>query len=225
MLFNLKKISMTLIAVAALGLVLSLGWPLFVVSPADAESELHPHTITIEMAEDGTRFVPDEAPAFEEDGMPAFGAAFITQGYLYPEGTLTCDGEGNCDGVLADGSPEFPEQVIGTWTCWGYFVGDGAHTETGPMLMTNQMYDFGDEAGAESLTTAGYELADMNKVVARAVTGGTGSFQNAGGVQSQELLGLNNPDLETFGINLKITFELEDVDAGTDLAGVGNGSE
>ena len=54
-----------------------------------------------------------------ENGMPAHGNAFVSQGYIYPEGTLA-DG---IVGVLQDGSPAFPDLVLGTCTCDGYFVG------------------------------------------------------------------------------------------------------
>ena len=64
-----------------------------------------PNPVEVEVAEDGTRFVFDEAPLLE-NGYPAYGNAFVTQGYIYPAGTL--DGT---NGVNADGSPEFPELV------------------------------------------------------------------------------------------------------------------
>ena len=220
---NSKKILMVLIAAVSLGLLLGLIGPLFMVSSVDAENNkdaaLHPHIFTVEIAENGTRFTPDEAPVFEEDGMPAFGSAFITQGYIYPEGTLTCDDEGNCNGVLPDGGAEFPDLVLGQWTCWGYHVGNGAHTETGPIVATTQLYSFGDEPGAETLTTIGYELVDFNTPFKRAITGGTGTFRNVGGEQGQELLGLNNADRETFGVSLRVSFDLEGVDIDTEEEG------
>lgn len=212
--FNSKKIVVTVIAAVSFGLLLGLTLSLFTVSSVDADNQetvLHPHTVTVEVAENGTRFSPDEGPVFEEDGFPAYGAAFITQGYIYPDGTLTCDAEGNCDGVLPDGSPEFPDAVLGEWTCWGYHVGDGAHTQTGPIVATTQMFSFGAEPGSEMLTTTGYEYVDMNTPFKRAVTGGTGVYRDAGGEQNQELLGLNNGDKETFGVTLRVTFDLEGV--------------
>ena len=60
-----------------------------------------------EVAEDLSHFVYAEAPVFE-DGMPAYGNAFVTQGYVYPAGTL----EGGVEGTLPDGSPAFPEKVV-----------------------------------------------------------------------------------------------------------------
>src|SRR5262245_28497233 len=45
-------------------------------------------TLEVDIAEDGTRFIIDDAPVFD-DGFPAYGNAFVTQGYIYPAGTLT----------------------------------------------------------------------------------------------------------------------------------------
>ena len=90
-----------------------------------------------DVAEDITRFVFAPAPVFD-DGMPAYGNAFVTQGYIYPAGTL----DGGVEGTLANGDPAFPDRVIGEWTCDGYFVGDGMRTETGAIVITRQVYRF-----------------------------------------------------------------------------------
>ncbi len=124
-------------------------------TPATAlagDHDTRPATITVEVAEDGTRFVFDEAPVLA-NGFPAYGNGFVTQGYIYPEGTL--DGS---DGVNPDGSPEFPDQVIGEWTCWGYFVGDGANTTAGAWVVTTQVFDFHSSVlGDDSIVTTGFE--------------------------------------------------------------------
>jgi hypothetical protein len=151
-----------------------------------------------EVAENGLRFIFDETPV-HEDGMPAYGNPFITEGYLYPLDTLS-----GSNGVLADGRPEFPEKVIGTWTCRGYMIGDGAHTESGPWVISTQTYNFGSEYGAATLVTDGYELADKNVPVARAITGGTGPFSAARGEQSQVLLGFT----EQMGVNLRVALDV-----------------
>ncbi len=160
--------------------------------------------LTVEVAENGTRFLPDAEP-MDADGMPLYGAEFITQGYLYPEGTLTCDGENNCNGVNPDGSPEFPDQVIGTWFCRGWHVNDAATTTAGPIVITTQTYIFGDDPTAQNLVTDGFEFADFNHVFERSITGGTGSYGKARGVQKQELLGWN----PSVGTALRVTFELQ----------------
>ena len=118
--------------------------------------------------------------------MPAYGNAFVTQGYIYPAGTL--DGT---NGVLPDGSPEFPDQVLGEWTCRGWFVGDGAHTTSGPWVITTQVYTFGGAVGDATLITEGYEVADLHVPSERAISGGTGPFTGASGAGDQTLLGFN----------------------------------
>lgn len=168
-------------------------------SAAQAAAESTIEVIKFDVAEDSSRFVFDQNKVFE-DGMPTYGSSFITQGYIYEYGTL----EGG-NGILADGSPEFPDKVIGEWTCRGWFVGDGMRTETGPIVITTQLYDLGDEAGQHTLVSEGYELVDMNVVVQRAITGGTGDYVSAGGQVSQQLLGMNAAE----GVNLRFELEVE----------------
>lgn len=157
--------------------------------------------IAIEVIENGTRWVPDETPA-DEDGMPVYGTEFITQGYIYPAGTITCE-DNQCNGVLEDGSPEFPDLVIGTWLCRGWTLGD-AQTTSGPVVITTQLFDLGDMPGEETIVTDGYELADFNLEFQRAITGGTGRYRLARGVQVQELLGWNPSVGVALGIELKL---------------------
>jgi len=156
-------------------------------------------TIRFEIAEDATRFVWAAAPV-DGDGMPAYGTSFVTQGYIYPDGTLD---EGT--GVLPDGSPEYPNKVLGEWTCRGWFVGEGMQTKTGPMVITTQLYNFGSEYGDATLSTEGYELADVGVAIERAITGGTGPFAHADGDGEQTLLGLN----ATEGVNLSFALAVE----------------
>jgi len=160
-------------------------------------------TIRIDVAEDASRFVFDEARLFD-DGMPAYGTPFVTQGYIYPEGTLN-----GSNGVLEDGSPEFPDLVLGEWTCYGYLIGDGMHTETGTVVVSTQLYQFDESHGNALIVTNGFELADLNVPIARAISGGTGIYQNARGEQVQELLGFT----DQMGVNLRIEFNLNGVEA------------
>ena len=92
-----------------------------------------------DVSEDLSRFVYDEAPRFDDD-MPAYGNAFITQGYVYPAGTL----DGGVEGTLQDGTSASPDRVIGTWTCDGYYVADGFRTTTGTIVVTRQVIVFED---------------------------------------------------------------------------------
>jgi hypothetical protein len=59
-----------------------------------------------DVAEDHTRIFMAAEPV-HENGMPAHGNAFVSQGYIYPAGTLA-DG---AVGVLEDGRPAFPDLV------------------------------------------------------------------------------------------------------------------
>ena len=153
--------------------------------------------LRFDVAEDATRFVFDDAPVLD-NGFPAYGNSFITRGYIYPAGTLN-----GSNGVNPDGSPQFPDLVLGEWVCRGWFVGeDGAAASSGEFVITTQLYNFGTELGEETLVSDGWELADVGVPVARAITGGTGRFSNVGGEAKQEFLGFN----ATEGVNL--TFEL-----------------
>jgi hypothetical protein len=154
--------------------------------------------LKFDVAEDMTRFVYDQS-VVHEDGMPKHGSAFITQGYIYPAGTLT-----ESNGVNPDGSPEFPELVLGEWTCRGWFIGEGAHATEGPMVITTQIYNFGPELGDSMLVSEGYELADVGVYIERAITGGTGQFAYARGMGRQAFLGFN----ETQGFNLTLSLEV-----------------
>jgi hypothetical protein len=174
-----------------------------IASASDTSPESN--VLEVDVAEDGTRFVIDEAPVFD-DGFPAHGNPFITQGYIYPADTLT-----DSNGVNPDGSPEFPDQVIGEWSCTGYFIGDGAHATEGAWVYTTQLFAFGDDAhtGAETIVVTGYEGAEVGATVTGAITGGTGDYAAASGEAAQELLGVNNPELPTMGINKTVELTLD----------------
>ena len=145
-----------------------------------------------DVAEDLSRFTYAETHR-HADGMPAYGNVFVTQGYIYPEGTL----DGGVEGTLADGSPAFPDKVLGTWTCDGVFVGDGMYTETGTMLISRQIFEF---ANGDVIVTQGAELVDENVPVARVIAGGTGDYAGLGGVMNQTLLGMS----DGFGVRLQL---------------------
>jgi hypothetical protein len=158
--------------------------------------------LRFDVAEDMWRFAFAAAPV-HEDGLPAHGNAFITQGYIYPYGTLS-----ESSGVNPDGSPEFPELVLGEWTCRGWFVGEGAHATGGTWVITTQLYAFGDGAAGEAvLVTEGSEVADVGAPVARAITGGTGPFALARGAGEQTFLGFNVSE----GVNLRFELAVTDL--------------
>jgi hypothetical protein len=178
------KRMLTVLVVAAL--VIAGAYAVLAQSDADV--------MTYEIAEDGNRFVFSQERLFD-DGMPQYGTPFVTQGYIYPEGTLN-----GSNGVLPNGEPEFPDEVLGTWTCYGYMIGDGAHTTTGEWVISTQVYQFEDGA----IITDGFELVDFDTPISRAITGGTGAYTNAGGEQVQELRGFT----EQMGVNLVVEFHV-----------------
>jgi len=157
--------------------------------------------LKFDIAENGTRFSADDTP-LDADGLPAYGNEFITEGYIYPHGTLSAS-----NGVNADGTPEFPELVLGRWTCRGWHVGEGAKTTEGPWVVTNQIFDLANKAGNRTIVTEGFELPAVNVPIKRAITGGTGKYSGANGEQVQVMLGFPNT---SFGVNLRVELKLKD---------------
>jgi hypothetical protein len=119
---------------------------------------------------------------------------------MYEAGTLS--GE---DGVNADGSPQYPDKLIGEWICQGYMINDAGHATGGVWVFSTQFFQFGDEPGAQTIVTQGYELADVGVAISRAITGGTGEYKSARGQGEQTMLGLNASE----GVNLRVTLEVE----------------
>jgi hypothetical protein len=146
------------------------------------------------------------------DANPAFGDFFMQEGLIYEGGTLAanCPGGNGC-GLLPDGTPEFPEAVIGKWTCYGSFVGDGIATPEGVWLYSTQVYEFdvekiGDNVfapGEHALISHGPERIDLNVPFYRAITGGYGKFNRARGQVQQTKIGFNQTECENF------TFDFE----------------
>lgn len=155
--------------------------------------------LTFDMAEDFTRFVFDPDIVHEE-GYPVHGSPFITQGYLYPAGTL----EGS-DGVNPDGSPEFPDKVLGTWICRGWILGDTMGSDGTPSAISTQFFQLGEEYGNRTIITDGYEFMQPGHSFKRAITGGTDEYSHARGDQIQELLGIN----EYMGTAIRFELRLE----------------
>lgn len=181
-----------MVVLAAVGAYVVLAEP---VNQKDARVTV----LELEIAENATRYSFDETP-LHEDGIPAYGNEFITQGYLYPKGTLS---EGN--GVLENGDPEFPDKVLGEWTCRGWQIGDGGHTTKGPWVMTTQTFRLGEAFDNVTIVTDGYESSEMNVPTLRAIIGGTRHYKTAQGEQVQTLLGFN----VTQGINARIELRIE----------------
>jgi len=141
---------------------------------------------------------------------PYYGASFVVQGVIYEEGTLRAAGFENT-GLMPDGAPEFPDRVLGRWTCRGWFVGDsndpargGIFTPSGPFVATTQIYNLNtDNPGETLIISEGVELIDLNVPFNRAVTGGTGIYKKARGEVAQTGIGANTTGLFNFSFDFR----------------------
>jgi hypothetical protein len=153
-----------------------------------------PIVFTIDVAEDFSQFVPTKVRP--EDTQPERGAFFVTEGRIFPGGTIP-----------KGGTPEAPNAFdpngagsIGTWFCRGTHLVSGAlFPVTARAVHTGQLYLMPNER--KSIATEGVEGAGAT---VRPVTGGTGPFAGYTGEQHQELLGFN----ASGGVNLRVTFVL-----------------
>jgi len=200
-----KRVNTILVLVAILAVGFSAGLSSEAVAQDTTGAEAQ--TVAFDVAENATRFVFD--PSFDDGGgLPTRAAAFVTEGYIYPPGTLT-----GSNGVLEDGSPEFPDMVLGQWTCRGWITEDLATAATGPFVLTTQLYSLGEGMEAFTFVSDGQELIDAGVAISRAITGGTGPLSSAGGEIHQTLLGFN----ATQGGNLHFEAHLTFVEAGVDI--------
>ena len=78
-------------------------------------------------------------------------------------------------------------------------------------MFTTQLFAFGPnpDTGRNTVVVAGYEGAEVGNIVTGAITGGTGRYSTVRGEADQELLGINNPELTTVGINKTVELEIE----------------
>lgn len=153
--------------------------------------------IKVEISEDMNLFAFDQSKT-HEDGMPAHGSGFVTKGFVYPAGTLN-----GSNGVLADGSPEFPEAVIGEWLCYGYMINDAGHAKGGAWVVSTQVINLSDDLGSQTIVTTGYEFAD-DSVAYRAISGGTGDYAEARGQAKQVMTGLNASEGVVLSVELEV---------------------
>lgn len=187
-------------AIATIATVLALFLGLGISPEATANEGVTPQSkskrnlLTVEVAEDLATFVP--GPPFDADGVPQRGSFFVTQGKLFPEGTIKGDG--------ASFDPN-SEGAIGTWFCRGTLLVSGLEfPEARFAVDTAQAYLLPDDK--QMIATDGLE-GGFGFEVQRVVSGGTGEFRNVIGIQKQELIGFN----KSGGVILRVTFELERV--------------
>jgi hypothetical protein len=181
---TLKKNAAVFVAAAALTVTLQ---------PATAQmSGNAPERIqfTIDVAEDMNLFVEPRVPVGTE---PLRGSFFVTEGKIFPAGTIPIVGGDQFNPNLVAGS-------IGTWFCKGTFLVKGSVFETTPMaVLSDQVYLLEDDK--QSIATTGTEGSTPT---VRAVIGGTGPYAGYTGEQRQEFLGFN----KTGGVNLRVHFTL-----------------
>lgn len=177
----------SLIAAGCLGLALA---PTALAEAGDRR-KTEPVVITIDVAEDlAGKFVPTMVKP--EHTQPERGSFFVTEGRVFPAGT-----------IKGDGASFDPNQSghIGVWICRGTHLVSASEIPAAPVWVdTAQLYVLGRQ-GKEQLSTEGIEGAGT---VRRIVTGGTGNFAGWRGEQHQTFLGFN----PTGGVNLRVTFVL-----------------
>ena len=144
---------------------------------------------TIDVAEDFTLFNPTLVKT--TDTQPERGSFFVTEGNIYPGGTIKGDG--------ASFDPSTPG--FGRWFCRGtHLVPASAIPAAAFWVHTAQLFLLPDDT--RSIATEGVE---GNGTVTRLISGGTGKFRGYVGEQRQEFLGFN----ATGGVNLRVTFILK----------------
>lgn len=155
-----------------------------------ADQKREPIVFTVDVAEDFAKF--DWTRVKPEHTQPERGSFFITEGRLFPGGTI--EGEGKTFDPNQKGH-------IGVWFCRGTHLVAGSEIPAAPLWVSSaQLYVLGRQ-GKEQLATEGVE---GSRTIARIVTGGTGNYAGWTGEQKQTFLGFN----KTGGVNLRITFIL-----------------
>ncbi len=145
---------------------------------------------TIDVAEDFALFNPTFVRP--TDTQPERGSFFVTEGNIFPGGTIQGDG--------ATFNPN-STGALGRWFCRGtHLVSAAEFPFSARAVHTAQLYLLPDES--KSIATEGVE---GNVPLLRAVTGGTGFFRGYVGEQKQQVLGFN----ATGGVNLRVTFILK----------------
>ena len=144
---------------------------------------------TVDVAEDFSLFNPTLVKP--TDTQPERGSFFVTEGNIYPGGTIQGDGA-SFDPSTAG---------FGRWFCRGtHLVPASAIPAAAFWVHTAQLFLLPDDT--RSIATEGVE---GNGTVTRLISGGTGKYRGYVGEQRQEFLGFNS----TGGVNLRVTFILK----------------
>jgi hypothetical protein len=167
--------------------------------------------LSVDVVADCRRFI--SGGVAHPNANPVFGDYFMQEGLMYRPGTLAknCPAGTRC-GLNADGSPQFPEAVIGKFTCYGSFVGKGAATAAGTWVYTTQVFEFNAQTlekdvfapGDSAIVSLGPERNDLGLPWSRAVSGGYGKYRGAQGEVEQTKIGFNQTDCENFTFNFKL---------------------
>ena len=153
-----------------------------------------PVVFTVDVAEDlAGKFVPTFVKP--EHAQPERGSFFVTEGRVFPAGTIQGDG--------ADFDPN-GRGHIGIWICRGtHLVAASEIPAASLWVNTAQLFVLGRQ-GKEQIATEGVEGSGT---VTRIVTGGAGNYVGFVGEQRQRFLGFN----PTGGVNLRVTFILRPI--------------
>jgi hypothetical protein len=150
-----------------------------------------PIVFTVDVAEDlAGKFVPTFVRP--EHTQPERGSFFVTEGRVFPAGTI--DGDGATFNPNRSGH-------IGIWICRGTHLVAANEIPAAPLWVSSaQLFVLGRQ-GKEQLATEGLEGGET---ITRIVTGGAGNYAGWVGEQRQTFLGFN----PTGGVNLRVTFIL-----------------
>lgn len=183
---------------SAAGAVLMLTLPVSTDAQGPGAARGHrdrePIVLTVDVAEDlAGKFVPTFVKP--EHTQPERGSFFVTEGRVFPAGTIQGDGTGF--------DPYRPGH-IGVWICRGTHLVAASEIPAAPLWVTTaQLFVLGRQ-GKEQIATEGIEGSGT---VTRIITGGAGNYTGFVGEQRQTFLGFNS----TGGVNLRVTFILRPV--------------
>jgi hypothetical protein len=189
-----RKFALPLSRLAAVvGVALILG-PAASAQEAEADRaarKREPIVFTVDVAEDlAGKFVPTFVRP--EHTQPERGSFFVTEGRVFPAGTIEGDG--------ATFNPNTSGH-IGIWICRGTHLVAANEIPAAPLWVSSaQLFVLGRQ-GKEQLATEGVEGGGT---ITRIVTGGAGNYAGWVGEQRQTFLGFN----PTGGVNLRVTFIL-----------------